>query len=99
MDSKNQVFTIDRTLSGKVDFQEDFGAKKHVAPLKGMKENVLEFKILMDWSSMELFVDQGMLSMTEQIFPTVPYHTLIIVNEDEQAPIVIKSIKRMESIW
>ncbi len=99
MDSKNQVFSVDRTLSGKVDFQEDFGAKKHVAPLKGIKEDVQEFKILMDWSSMELFVDQGILSMTEQIFPTIPYHTLIIVNEDEQAPIVIKSIKKMESIW
>tara|TARA_R110002012_G_scaffold70013_1_gene180759 strand:+ start:376 stop:1893 length:1518 start_codon:yes stop_codon:yes gene_type:complete len=99
MDSDNQIFSVDRTLSGKVDFQEDFGAKKHVAPLNGIEGDVKEFKILMDWSSMELFVDQGMLSMTEQIFPTSPYHTLIIVNEDKQAPIVIESIKKMQSVW
>ena len=99
MDSDNQIFSVDRTLSGKVDFQEDFGAKKHVAPLNGIEGDVKEFKILMDWSSMELFVDQGMLSMTEQIFPTNPYHTLIIVNEDKQAPIVIESIKKMQSVW
>lgn len=99
MDSDNQIFSVDRTLSGKVDFQEDFGAKKHVAPLNGIEGDVKEFKILMDWSSMELFVDQGMLSMTEQIFPTSPYHTLIIVNEDKQAPITIESIKKMQSVW
>ncbi|MEQ5790353.1 glycoside hydrolase family 32 protein [Muricauda sp. NFXS6] len=99
MDSDNQIFSVDRTLSGKVDFQEDFGAKKHVAPLNGIEGDVKEFKILMDWSSMELFVDQGMLSMTEQIFPTSPYHTLIIVNEDKQAPIAIESIKKMQSVW
>jgi len=99
MDSDNQIFSVDRTLSGKVDFQEDFGAKKHVAPLNGIGGDVKEFKILMDWSSMELFVDQGMLSMTEQIFPTSPYHTLIIVNEDKQAPITIESIKKMQSVW
>ncbi|WP_421813033.1 glycoside hydrolase family 32 protein [Flagellimonas sp.] len=98
-DSTNQSLTVDRTSSGKVDFQEDFGAKKHVAPLNGIEGDVKEFKILMDWSSMELFVDQGMLSMTEQIFPTSPYHTLIIVNEDKQAPIAIESIKKMQSVW
>lgn len=99
MDSENRIFSVDRALSGKVDFQEDFGAKKHVAPLNGIAGDVKEFKILMDWSSMELFVDKGMLAMTEQIFPTSPYNTLIVVNEDKQAPIAIESIKKMESIW
>ena len=98
-DSINQSLTVDRTSSGKVDFQEDFGAKKHVAPLKSLKEGPHQFKILMDWSSMELFVDKGILSMTEQLFPTRPYNTLIIVNKDKQAPIAIESIKKMESVW
>ena len=99
MDSEKQIFSVDRTLSGKVDFQEDFGAKKHVAPLKSLKEGPHQFKILMDWSSMELFVDQGMLSITEQLFPTSPYNTLIINNEDGSEPILIQSIKEMKSIW
>ena len=99
VDSKNQTLTVDRTLSGKVDFQEDFGAKKHVAPLKSFKEGPHQFKILMDWSSMELFVDQGMLSITEQLFPTSPYNTLIINNEDGSEPIIIQSIKEIKSIW
>ena len=98
-DATNQILTVDRTLSGKVDFQEDFGAKKHVAPLKGLKKGPHQFKILMDWSSMELFMDQGMLSITEQLFPTSPYNTLIINNEDGSEPIIIQSIKEMKSIW
>jgi len=99
VNSTNQTLTVDRTRSGKVDFQEDFGAKKHEAPLKGLKEGLHEYSILMDWSSMELFVDQGMLTLTEQIFPTSSYNSLIIVNEDSQVPIVVQSIKKMESIW
>tara|TARA_R110000764_G_C11029270_1_gene385198 strand:+ start:24653 stop:26203 length:1551 start_codon:yes stop_codon:yes gene_type:complete len=98
-DATNQILTVDRTLSGKVDFQEDFGAKKHVAPLKGLKKGPHQFKILMDWSSMELFMDQGMLSITEQLFPTSPYNTLIINNENGSEPIIIQSIKEMKSIW
>lgn len=98
-DATNQILTVDRTLSGKVDFQEDFGAKKHVAPLKGLKKGPHQFEILMDWSSMELFMDQGMLSITEQLFPTSPYNTLIINNEDGSEPIIIQSIKEMKSIW
>ncbi len=99
IDSKNQTLTVDRTLSGKVDFQEDFGARKHVAPLKNLKEGSHQFKILMDWSSMELFIDQGLVSMTEQVFPSSPYTTLVIDNKDGKEPIIVQSIKNIKSIW
>nr|WP_297787291.1 glycoside hydrolase family 32 protein [uncultured Allomuricauda sp.] len=99
MDSQKQIFSVDRRLSGKVDFQEGFGDKKHIASLKGLKQGSHQFRILMDWSSMEWFVDQGMLSMTEQIFPTKPYNILIINNKDGNEPVIVESIKEVRSIW
>jgi fructan beta-fructosidase len=95
----NDTLGVDRRLSGQVDFQESFGARIHKAPLFPPKEEQRDFRILMDRSSMELFVDQGLLVFTEQVFPTEPYHTLIIVNEDSQHPVLVESIKRMESVW
>ncbi len=99
MDVEHQKFEVDRTLSGKIDFQQDFGASKHVAPLIGAQKKAHELRIFMDWSSMELFIDQGLVSMTEQVFPTSPYDTLIIVNEDNEAPIQISAVSQMNSIW
>lgn len=99
IDSLGQTLWVDRTLSGVVDFQKDFGAKKHSAPLGILREGTHQFRILVDWSSIELFVDEGILSMTDQIFPSSPYNTLIIDNVDGQKPIVIQSIKKMNSIW
>ena len=95
----NDTLGVDRRLSGQVDFQENFGARIHKAPLFPSKKEQRDFRILMDRSSMELFVDQGLLVFTEQVFPTEPYHTLIIVNEDSQHPVLVESIKRMESVW
>ncbi|MBO0343182.1 glycoside hydrolase family 32 protein [Muricauda lutimaris] len=99
MDVENRKFEVDRTLSGKIDFQEDFGARKHVAPLMDAQKKAHELRIFMDWSSMELFIDQGLVSITDQVFPTSPYDTLIIVNEDNEAPIQINAVSPMKSIW
>lgn len=90
---------VDRRFSGQVDFQKDFGARVHKAPIVLPKEELRNLRVLMDWSSMELFVNEGLLAITEQVFPTEPYDTLIIVNEDSQHPIIIESIKKMESVW
>ena len=67
----NQYY-IDRTISGKVDFQKEFAAV-HTAPRISIDKK-LKISILMDISSIELFADNGLTTMTDIIFPSKPYN-------------------------
>ncbi|MEZ4809431.1 MAG: glycoside hydrolase family 32 protein [Allomuricauda sp.] len=99
MDSKSGAFLVDRMRSGKVDFQPEFGNKKHYMPIQLLQDGTYGMKILTDWSSVEIFMDKGLFVMTEQIFPSKPYNTLIIENKDMEGDILLESIRHMESVW
>ncbi len=99
MDSKNNSFLLDRMHSGKIDFQSEFGNKKHFMPIDLLNDDTYEVKILLDWSSIEVFIDGGVCVMTEQLFPTEPYNTLIVQNGSKESEIHLESIKHMESVW
>ena len=75
--ANNQYF-IDRTKSGKIDFQKDFGSK-HVAPrfASGPKLNMT---LVIDVSSVELFADDGLTVMTEIFFPNKPFDKVRIAS-------------------
>jgi beta-fructofuranosidase/levanase/fructan beta-fructosidase len=67
----NQDFLeLDRTESGIVDFHPDFAAK-HAIDFKGVIPQKLA--IYLDNSSLELFINDGEMVMTELIFPSEPY--------------------------
>ena len=97
--AKDSVFLLDRMKSGKVGFQSEFGNKKHYMPIAIEEGGEHEMKILLDRSSIEIFLNGGLYSMTEQIFPSEPYNTLVIENGDGQEEIEVKSIQHMETIW
>lgn len=99
MDGDSGTFIVDRRKSGKVSFQKEFGNKEHFMPIALLGEDPYEMKILVDWSSIEIFLDGGLLAMTEQVFPTVPYNTLVVENGDETSEIQLEAIKKMNSIW
>lgn len=61
-----QLF-IDRTRSGLLDFHPQFGCR-HSTPLDGANGRI-KLHIWVDRSSIELFVNDGELVMTDQIFP------------------------------
>lgn len=61
---------FDRTASGIIDFSDAFPAI-HEAPLEGLQ--VEKIQIFVDLSSIEIFVNDGAVVMTELIFPTRPY--------------------------
>lgn len=98
MDSKSKAFLLDRMKSGKINFQSEFGNKKHYMPIDGLNEE-FEIKILLDWSSIEVFIDDGLYVMTEQIFPTEAFNELIIKNLDAKSDITKGYVKQMKSIW
>jgi sucrose-6-phosphate hydrolase SacC (GH32 family) len=62
-----QIF-VDRTHSGDVAFAKDFAATRQTAPLFVQRGRV-RLRVLVDWSSVEVFADDGRVVLTEQIFP------------------------------
>ncbi len=69
-DKNNRQYFIDRTRSGRVDFQKDFAAR-HVAPrLAGTSK--MDVTMIIDASSVELFADNGLTVMTAIFFSNHP---------------------------
>ena len=66
---------IDRTKSGLTDFNEGF-ASIMKAPLNALKIN--KVRILLDRSSVEVFINDGALVMTALVFPEHIYSTLLL---------------------
>ncbi len=77
-------FFLDRTGSGKVDFQENFSGVQQM-PVPDLPADEYEVRVLMDQSSIEVFINEGQYVMTAQLFPNEKYSNLIIENlgEDE----------------
>lgn len=73
--TQNQYY-IDRTKSGKVDFEKGFGAK-HTAPRLAINEE-MTITLLADVASVELFADDGLTVMTDIFFPESPMSRLTI---------------------
>ena len=95
-DKKVNQYFIDRTLSGKVDFQNQFGAK-HTAP-RINETGAINLSLIVDGSSVELFADGGLTLMTEIFFPGKPYNHFQIGTSGN---VLFKKIEycSLESIW
>ncbi|MFI9566198.1 GH32 C-terminal domain-containing protein [Streptomyces rishiriensis] len=66
-DTTTQELYVDRTHSGAVDFSSSFlGVQR--APLQA-KDGKVRLRILVDWSSVEVFGGSGDAVITDQIFP------------------------------
>jgi fructan beta-fructosidase len=73
--SSNQYY-IDRSKSGKTDFEAGFG-QKHIAP-RLSTDAKLALTLVADVASVELFADGGLTVMTDIFFPDTPMNTLTI---------------------
>ncbi len=92
---KNNQLLMDRTKSGKIDFSEDFADKIQTMPLE---DKIRNFQIVLDRSSVEVLLNDGKYSMTNQFFPNEDYSILKITtnNSEQLSDLRIKSIS---SIW
>lgn len=97
-DAKKQTFAIDRRHSGKVSFEKSFGEKIHTTPTSNLNTKIIDFQIILDWSSIEIFLNGGVYSFTEQIFPNRPYTKLTIQSNDNQE-IKNINIQSVKGIW
>jgi fructan beta-fructosidase len=100
IDKENKMVTFDRDKSGKVDFSEKFAEGLQKMEMSNLPEEPVEVKILLDHSSMELFINAGQYVMTNQIFPNIFYSELTIENTSTEV-LVIGNFKerKIERIW
>lgn len=68
-------FIVDRSRSGIINFEKGFGASFRT-PLN--KVQLTSLRLFVDQSSMEIFVNEGALVMTNLMFPQVPYTHMTI---------------------
>ncbi len=81
---EKQLLRLDRSRSGKTDFQEDFGTTMQM-PVTNLPNGEYEVRILMDRSSIEVFVNKGQYVMTAQIFPNEQYNKMEIMNTSQKS--------------
>ena len=70
-DRNQNKYFIDRTQSGKTDFEQDFPAI-HEAPRLTNSQR-MNLSLVIDVSSVEMFADDGLTVMTEIFFPNKPF--------------------------
>ena len=73
-DAKAEIFSMDRTKSGKMDFSSDFAATTK-APTYG---KISQLRIFIDKSSIEVLDAEGKMAMTNLVFPSKPYNKVTI---------------------
>ncbi|MEZ4859578.1 MAG: glycoside hydrolase family 32 protein [Flavobacteriaceae bacterium] len=89
--------TFDRTNSGIIDFKESFGKEIQSQPYFPLEKEV-EVRVVIDQSSVEIFIDKGAYVFTNQIFPKAPY-TNLEISSSETLEIKSLNIHKIKSIW
>ncbi len=97
-DVKQKTFSIDRRHSGIVNFEPSFGKSVHKTSTPNIITETIDYQIILDWSSIEIFLNGGVNSFTEQIFPKKPY-TKLTIQSDENQEIKNISICKIKGIW
>ena len=93
--ANNNVF-VDRTKSGKTDFSKKFAAIHHANYTFSNQLNVL---LLLDETSMELFLDDGKLAMTELFFPNQPYNQIQLMDKNHSVEKVNGGVYPVKAIF
>ena len=100
MMGEGKTFFLDRSKSGIVDFQEDFGKGIQQMPVPDLPDGEYEVNVFIDRSSVEVFINDGHYVMTSQIFPNGNYTDLIIGNlGDRELSMKAFSINEVKRIW
>ncbi|NEW85103.1 MAG: hypothetical protein GZ094_22435, partial [Mariniphaga sp.] len=95
LDKTLQQLRVNRFQSGEQSFSADFPAE--IKAPANIKDTVL-VRLVIDQSSVEVFLDEGMLQVTNIVFPLEIYNKVTIKSGKEVS--VIKSkVRKLKSIW
>lgn len=89
---------LDRIQSGVTDFNTEFGNRQHFMPWVS-SEGEVDVQLYMDYSSAELFMNEGLGAMTSQVFPRSPYTGLTIKNLASTGAVSDIKIQEIGNVW
>jgi levanase len=96
-DRDNGELYIDRSASGNVTFDPSFSGLQQ-APLSA-PNGVVRLTILVDWSSVEVFAQDGQVLLTDQIFPDPTSTGLSAFASGGTAELRSLTVEPMHSAW
>lgn len=88
---------VDRTAAGSVDIHEDFGGRDE-APLSPTDGRVT-LRVFVDWSSVEVFANGGLQTLTHNIFPEPSSDGVSVFAEGGSARLLHLDAWPLRSIW
>ncbi len=96
-DRANSQLYIDRTRSGNVNLDPSFPGV-HAAPLSTV-DGVVHLRVLVDWSSVEVFGQDGQVLLTDQIFPDPSSIGIAAFADGGTATLRSLTVDQMRSAW
>ncbi len=85
------LFKFDRSKSGKVDFNEEFGK---IHEMEDLNLSIEKIQVFIDRSSIEIFLNEGQLVFTQLVFPNSPISNLKTYGINNKV-----SMHTLHSIW
>ncbi|WP_410513815.1 glycoside hydrolase family 32 protein [Paenibacillus sp. BR2-3] len=96
-DVLNRLLFVDRSNSGTTDFQPHFGCK-HSVPLE-LVDGMVTLRLFMDWSSIEVFADEGAVAITDQIFPDLSSTGMELYTIGGSVKVISLQLHELDSIY
>ncbi len=96
-DARSRELYVDRTRSGDASFSPAFAGVQR-APLAARRGKV-RLRILVDWSSVEVFSEEGHRAITDQVFPSASSRAVRLFAEGGRVELDELRIRRLRSVW
>lgn len=92
---KKEIF-VDRNHSGDVSFAPEFPGR-HAATLRDTSR--VKLHVFLDRSSLEIFVNEGELVMTERIYPSPGSDGLELYSSSQKSKVLSLRVWKLASVW
>jgi fructan beta-fructosidase len=96
-DAQTAELYVDRTRSGRVDFSRDFPGVQR-APLAA-RHGRIRLRVLVDWSSVEVFAGGGRRVITDQVFPSADSDGVELFADGGSATLDSLKVRHLRSSW
>lgn len=97
-DKNNKTLNIDRTNSRNSKFSKAFFEKVHTAPLN-FDVNTFDVRIILDAAAIEIFINDGAISMTDIFFPSTDFDKVSLFANNGEWSLSNCKIFALNGIW
>ena len=96
VNAENKEVFVDRTHSGQVSFAPEFPGSHKAALRLGSR---VKLHIFLDRSSLEVFVNDGEVVLTDRIYPSDGNDGIELYSSEERGKVLSLTIWKLSSIW